>query len=78
MPAKLIEEIIKTNKTEDVNVDELRSVVQKILKDNPQIKEDFAKGKNSVIQFAIGQVMYILKKKIDINIVRQLILEELK
>jgi aspartyl-tRNA(Asn)/glutamyl-tRNA(Gln) amidotransferase subunit B len=78
LPAKLVEEIIQSSKNEDVNFDELRSVVQKVLTDNPQITQDFAKGKKSVIQFAIGQVMYIIKKKIDINIVRQLILEELK
>jgi aspartyl-tRNA(Asn)/glutamyl-tRNA(Gln) amidotransferase subunit B len=78
LPAKLIEDIIKSEKTEDVNSDDLKSVVQKVLKDNPQIKEDFAKGKDSVVQFAIGQVMYVVRKKIDINIVRQLILEELK
>jgi len=77
-PAELVTEIVKLNKNEDVNENELRSVVQKILSDNPQIREDFIKGKNSVIQFAIGQVMYVIKKKIDINIVRKLILEELK
>jgi aspartyl-tRNA(Asn)/glutamyl-tRNA(Gln) amidotransferase subunit B len=78
LPAKLVEEIIQSSKTAEINTDELKLVIQKVLKDNPQIKKDFAKGKNSVIQFAIGQVMYIIKKKIDINIVRQLILEELK
>jgi Asp-tRNA(Asn)/Glu-tRNA(Gln) amidotransferase B subunit len=74
----LVEEIISSGKTEELNVDELRSIIKKILTENPQIAKDFAKGKTSVVQFAIGQVMYIIKKKIDINIVRQLILEELK
>ena len=78
LPARLVEEIISSGKTEELNVDELRSIIKKILTENPQIAKDFAKGKTSVVQFAIGQVMYIIKKKIDINIVRQLILEELK
>ena len=78
LPAKLVEEIVSSNKTMDVNIDELKQIVQKVLTDNPQIKEDFAKGKDSVVQFAIGQVMYIIKKKIDINIVKKLIMEELK
>jgi aspartyl-tRNA(Asn)/glutamyl-tRNA(Gln) amidotransferase subunit B len=78
LPAKLVMEIVSANKTNDIDENELKSVVQKVLTDNPQIKADFAKGKQSVVQFAIGQVMYIIKKKIDINIVRKIILEELK
>jgi aspartyl-tRNA(Asn)/glutamyl-tRNA(Gln) amidotransferase subunit B len=78
MPARLIEEILQTNKTEDISIDELKTIVKKMLKDNPKVAEEFKNGKESVIQFAIGQVMYIIKKKIDINIVKQLIMEELK
>jgi aspartyl-tRNA(Asn)/glutamyl-tRNA(Gln) amidotransferase subunit B len=52
--------------------------VQKVLQDNPKVSAEFKNGKENVIQFAIGQVMYIIKKKIDVNIVRKLILEELK
>ncbi len=78
VPAKLIENILQSEKKEDINADELRNIVRKVLKDNPGIKEDYKKGKDSVIQFAIGQVMYILKKKIDTNMLRKLILEELK
>jgi aspartyl-tRNA(Asn)/glutamyl-tRNA(Gln) amidotransferase subunit B len=77
-PAELVTEIVNLSKNEDVNKDELRAIVQKVIKDNPKIAEDYKKGKDSVIQFAIGQVMYAIKKKIDVNIVRKLILEELK
>jgi aspartyl-tRNA(Asn)/glutamyl-tRNA(Gln) amidotransferase subunit B len=78
LPAKLIENILQANKTEEVNIDELKTIVQKVLADNPKVAEEYKNGKESVIQFAIGQVMYIIKKKIDITIVKQLILEELK
>jgi aspartyl-tRNA(Asn)/glutamyl-tRNA(Gln) amidotransferase subunit B len=78
LPAKLVEEILKFNKTEEINIDELKLVVQKVLKNNPKILNDYKNGKESVIQFAIGQVMYVIKKKIDVNIVKNLILEELK
>jgi len=77
-PAGLVMEIIKLNKKEDMNEDELKSVVKKVLHDHPQISEDYKKGKTASVQFAIGQVMYIVRKKIDINLVRQLIMEELK
>jgi aspartyl-tRNA(Asn)/glutamyl-tRNA(Gln) amidotransferase subunit B len=78
LPAKIIEEILRLNKTNEIDTDELRAIVQKVIKDNPKIRDDFKSGKDSVIQFAIGQVMYIIKKKIDVNIVRRLIMEELK
>ncbi len=78
LPAKLVEEVIKSDKTEEINPEELRKTIKKVLTENPKIKDDFNKGRDSVIQFAIGQVMYILRKKIDTEILKKLILEELK
>lgn len=78
LPAKLIEEILTSNKTEIVDEKELKSIIKKVLKDNPKVVDDYKQGKDSVIQFAIGQVMYIIRKKIDTEILRKLILEELK
>jgi len=78
LPAKLVEEIISESKVSEIDESELKIVVQKVLIDNPQIKADFSKGKDSVVQFAIGQTMRAIQKKIDINIVRKIILEELK
>lgn len=78
LPAKLIEEILTKNKTEEISTDELKSVIKKVLKDNPGILKDYQMGKENVLQFAIGQVMYIIKRRIDINIIKQLLLEELK
>lgn len=78
LPAKLVEDIVQSSKTEEVNIDELKSTVKKVLNENPKIAEDYKKGKQNVIQFAIGQVMYRIKKKIDVELVRKLILEELK
>jgi aspartyl-tRNA(Asn)/glutamyl-tRNA(Gln) amidotransferase subunit B len=78
LPAKLIENIIAENKNNEIDPKELRTIVQKVLKDNPKVIADYKGGNNNVIQFAIGQVMYIIKKKIDINLVRELIMEELK
>ncbi len=78
LPAKLIKDIMLSEKTEDINETELRKIIESMLKDNPGIKKDYAKGKENVIQFAIGQVMYIIKKKVDVNIIRRLIMEQLK
>ncbi len=78
LPAKLIEEILSTAKVEEVSEVELRKIIKEVLTKNPKISESYKKGNENVIQFAIGQVMYILKKKIDTKILRELILEELR
>lgn len=78
LPAQLIEEIKWVNKTEDISETQLKQAIKKVLDDNPKIIEDYKKGKDSVIQFAIGQVMYIIKKKIDTDKLKRLILEDLK
>ncbi len=77
-PAKIVEEIVQSSKTADLNIDELKSIIKTVVNENPKIAEDYKKGKQNVVQFAIGQVMYRIKKKIDIELVRKLILEELK
>ncbi len=78
LPAKLIEEVTISSKKINISEEELLEAVRKILKTNPKIAQDYKKGKDSVVQFAIGQVMYIMKKKIDTEILRKLIIEELK
>jgi len=78
LPAKLIEQVISASKTDEISDETLRKIIKKVLNDNPKIAEDYGKGKDSVIQFAIGQVMYIIRKKIDTEILRKIILEELK
>ncbi len=78
LPAELVKKVVSASKTDDINEEELVKIIKKILKDNPKIAEDYKKGKDSVIQFAIGQVMYIIRKKIDTDILTKLIKEELK
>lgn len=78
LPPELVKKVVSASKTDDINEEELAKIIKKILKDNPKIAKDYKKGKDSVIQFAIGQVMYILRKKIDTEILRKLIMEELK
>ena len=71
-------EIKVGSKTDEINDETLRKIIKGVLKDNPKIAEDYKKGRDSVIQFAIGQVMYIIRKKIDTEILRRIIIEELK
>ena len=78
LPAKLIEEVLNSSKKEEISDEELRKTIKEILVKNPNIAKDYKTGKTSVIQFAIGQVMYILRKKIDTEVLKKLIMEELK
>jgi len=77
LPAQLIEEILETTKTQDVDTDELRKIIQEVLAKHPQIRTEYASGKENILQFAVGQVMYILKRKIDIKLLLDLIKQEL-
>ncbi len=77
VPAQLIEEILENTKTEDIDTDELRKIIQEVLAKHPQIRTEYAAGKENILQFAVGQVMYILKRKIDIKLLLDLIKEEL-
>ena len=74
----MIQNILSNTKTEEINTSELISLIKEILAQNPQIKIDFNKGKENVVQFVVGQVMYKLRKKIDTNILKELIIEEIK
>ena len=39
------------------NSDELKPIIEKILKDNPKVVEEYKAGKESVLQFLLGQIM---------------------
>lgn len=78
LPAELIKDLLSTSKVEEVSDEDLLIIIKEVLDKNPKISEDFKNGNENVVQFAIGQVMYILKKKIDTNKLRELIIGELQ
>lgn len=77
VPAQLIEEILENTKTEEIDTEELRKIIQEVLVKHPQIRTEYSAGKENILQFAVGQVMYILKRKIDIKLLMDLIKQEL-
>lgn len=78
LPAQLILEIIKSSAREDIDKDELRKIVKKVLEKNPKISDDYKAGKKNVLQFAIGQTLSMIGKKINTKELIKLIMEELK
>ena len=76
---KNIDEIIKENNLGQVSdKTELEKIVVTVLKENPQIKEMFNKGKTNIVGFAVGQCMKISKGKGNPEILKEIILNNLK
>jgi len=61
--------------TDDTAVE---AAVDKVLKDNPKVVEEFLSGKEKVLGFLVGNVMKEMKGKADATKVNQLLLAKLK
>ena len=71
-PDKYVEE--KGLKTVN-DAGELRTVVEQVIKDNPQSVEDYRNGKEKAIGFLVGQTMKAMKGKANSGMVNQILKE---
>ena len=71
-PDKYVEE--KGLKTVN-DAGELRTVVEQVIKDNPQSVEDYRNGKEKAIGFLVGQTMKAMKGKANPGMVNQILKE---
>ena len=71
-PDKYVEE--KGLKTVN-DAGELRTVVEQVIKDNPQSVEDYRNGKEKAIGFLVGQTMKAMKGKANQGMVNQILKE---
>lgn len=78
LPAEIIKTIIESKKKEEINPEELTSIINSVLSENAKAVEEYKAGKEAVLQFLIGQTMRKLGKKVDLNIVKSAILEKLQ
>ena len=60
------------------NMDEIRSIIQKIIQSNPQHAQDFKAGKEKLFGFFVGLTMKETKGKANPGIVNQILREELQ
>jgi len=85
----ILEEMFKTGKdpsnimeekelVQITNKDEILTFIKDVIKENEKAIEDFKGGKESSIQFLIGQVMRKTKGKANPQMVRDLLREQLK
>jgi aspartyl-tRNA(Asn)/glutamyl-tRNA(Gln) amidotransferase subunit B len=72
-----IESLMKEKrKITDLNF--IEEIIVKIINENKKAVEDYKKGKETAIQFLIGQIMRETKGQIDINLAKSVLLEKLK
>lgn len=74
-----IKKILESKKAvPQIGVRDLMAKIELVLKNNPQVVEEFKKGKQTVVEFLIGQVMVQTKGQADPNRVREALREKLK
>lgn len=78
--AKTAQEIVKILLTKKPSMDknELISIAETVLKNNPSVVEQFKKGKETVIEFLVGQVVAQTKGQADPQQIREVLREKLK
>ena len=72
-------DIMKEKGIENITDDsELRSIIQEIVKQNPESVSDFKNGHDRALKFLMGQVMKETKGKANPRLANDILLEELK
>lgn len=71
------EAYLKITKVGNTNAGELKNVIEKIIKENPEVVAEYKKGKTNVVGFFVGQAMKETKGSADPKTLNQLILSEL-
>jgi aspartyl-tRNA(Asn)/glutamyl-tRNA(Gln) amidotransferase subunit B len=68
----------KATKVGNTNTDELKTLVEKIISDNPNIVADYKKGKTNVAGFFVGQAMKATHGTADPQTLNKIVLEQLQ
>lgn len=75
---KNLEYIIKNENILPItSKEEIRKIVLEVLRENEKVKEDFKKGKERALTFLIGQAMAKGKGRLNPDILKEVLLEEL-
>lgn len=69
-PIKVVETFEDLHKTEDVDEDSLKDIINEVLSNNQDAVEKYKNGQVQVIGFLMGQVMKSLGKKVDPKLIR--------
>lgn len=72
-PFKIIKEYKKLTSVDEVSDDELKTIVERVIKANPKAVADYKAGKGNAINFLVGMVIKEGKKKIEFGRIISLI-----
>jgi len=78
LPTQMVQDLVKSTQTLDVDKKKLEEIIEKILKENPKAVEDYKSGKENVIMFLVGAVMREFKERIDAEKVKASLLAKIK
>jgi len=77
LPAKFVEMLVGEQEKGVLPDEELEKIIAQAITDNPQAVADYKKGKESSVQFLVGQVMKFTHGKADPNRAKELLTEKL-
>jgi len=76
-PEEILDMLTKKKMPSVVSQEELKKKIETVVKNHPQVVADFQKGKETVVEFLVGQVMAVTKGQADPNLVIKLLLEKI-
>jgi aspartyl-tRNA(Asn)/glutamyl-tRNA(Gln) amidotransferase subunit B len=74
----LIQTIMASQQTTQIDEKELENVISAVLKENVKAVEDYKNGKETVIMYLLGQTMRKLGRKVDTQMIKKKLEEQLK
>ena len=77
-PEEILTRLTKKKMPSVVSQEELKKKIEIVVKNHPQVVADFQKGKETVVEFLVGQVMRQTKGQADPQQVRKILREKLK
>jgi aspartyl-tRNA(Asn)/glutamyl-tRNA(Gln) amidotransferase subunit B len=77
-PEQIIERYQQANKIETVDKQLIVKTVKSVLTENQDAVKKYLAGKNEVLAFLIGQSMKKIAKKVDVALIREALLDQLK
>ncbi len=78
LPASLIKVIVSTGQTVQIDEKEMEKIITEVLMKNDKAVSEYINGKENALMFLLGQVMKKFEKKVDINLIKNYLIERIK
>lgn len=78
LPAEIVRKILEAKETVVIEKKELEKAIKQVLLDNKKALRDYRGGKKKALEFIVGQVLKKLAKRVDVSLVRDYVLENVR